>query len=144
MAPAFSLDHIGLSLQPDNLDATIDWYANNLGFAVEWRFEVNGTDFAFITHDELRIELVAAAARTNAFPATDIASSHTSERLHHLCLAVRDLDATLSDLSAHDVHPISGPIDVPAIGQRFAFITDNLGNIIELTEPGGPRSETRA
>jgi hypothetical protein len=38
------------------------------------------------------------------------------------------------------IQPISGPTDVPDIGQRFAFITDNCGNIIELTEPGGPRS----
>src|SRR3954465_15995604 len=99
MAPAFSLDHIGLSLQAANLDATIDWYASTLGFAVERRFEVNGTNFAFITHDELRIELVAAASSPHAPPATDIASSHTSERLHHLCLAVDDLERTLSDLS---------------------------------------------
>jgi 4-hydroxyphenylpyruvate dioxygenase-like putative hemolysin len=140
----YSLDHIGLSLQAANLDATIDWYATNLGFAVERRFDVNGNNFAFITHGDLRIELVAAASSPNTSPATDIASSHTSERLHHLCLAVDDLNAALSDLSTRDIHPISGPIDVAAIGQRFAFITDNLGNIIELTEPGGPRSETRA
>jgi catechol 2,3-dioxygenase-like lactoylglutathione lyase family enzyme len=140
VATPFSLDHIGLSLQAENLDATIDWYARTLGFAVERRFEVNGNSFAFITNNGLRIELVAAASSPNASPTTDIAASHTSERLHHLCLAVEDLDATLTDLSTHDVHPISGPFDIAGIGQRFAFITDNLGNIIEFTEPGGPRS----
>jgi len=27
-------------------------------------------------------------------------------------------------------------MEVPEIGQRIGFITDNTGNIIELTEPG--------
>jgi hypothetical protein len=30
-------------------------------------------------------------------------------------------------------------MDVPEIGRRIGFITDNVGNIIELTEQG-PRS----
>lgn len=58
------------------------------------------------------------------------------QRLHHFCLAVEDLATTVSQLRDSGVPLIGGPMDVPAIGQRIAFITDNLGNIIELAEPG--------
>jgi predicted enzyme related to lactoylglutathione lyase len=57
-------------------------------------------------------------------------------RLHHFCIAVDDLDAAVADLRDRGVSLIGGPMHVAQIGQRLAFITDNLGNIIELAEPG--------
>ena len=140
MATAIFFDHIGLSVRPESLEATIDWYATNLGFAVEQRFQVGESSFAFIIRNGLRIELVGAASSASAEVPADIGSSHTHERLHHLCLAVENLDATLEALGERGIQPITGPFDVPAIGQRLAFVTDNLDNIIELTEPGGSRS----
>ena len=56
--------------------------------------------------------------------------------LHHICLAVEDLDTTLFQLAERDVPSLADPMEVPEIGQRIGFITDNTGNIIELTEPG--------
>ena len=43
---------------------------------------------------------------------------------------------TLEELRSRDVNVIGEPFDVAVIGQRVAFITDNSGNIIEITEPG--------
>jgi len=40
------------------------------------------------------------------------------------------------ELLALGVWLIGGPMDIDDIKQRIAFITDNLGNIIELMEPG--------
>lgn len=57
-------------------------------------------------------------------------------RLHHFCLAVEDLDATVARLGDLGVALIGGPMAIEEIGQRIAFITDNVGTIIELTEPG--------
>ena len=57
-------------------------------------------------------------------------------RLHHLCLAVTDLDAAVSRLLELDVPLTGGPMEIPETGQRIAFVTDNTGTIIELTEPG--------
>ena len=31
---------------------------------------------------------------------------------------------------------IGAPMEIPETGQRIAFVTDNAGTIIELTEPG--------
>jgi predicted enzyme related to lactoylglutathione lyase len=65
----------------------------------------------------------------------DIVASLDPARLHHVCMAVEDLDATLSELRERDVHAVGEPMDVAEIGQRIAFITDNCGTIIELTQP---------
>jgi len=56
--------------------------------------------------------------------------------LHHFCLAVTDLDAVVSQLLELDVSLIGGPMEIPEIGQRIAFVTDKVGTIIELAEPG--------
>jgi catechol 2,3-dioxygenase-like lactoylglutathione lyase family enzyme len=144
MSLTFSLDHVGLSLTAANLDATIHWYTSKLDFVVERRFETHGISFAFITHQHIRIELVGAASNARNAPVDDIAVSHDFERLHHFCLAVEDLEATLAVLHERGVHPINEPMDVAEIGQRVAFITDDCGNIIELTEPGTRPAESRS
>jgi catechol 2,3-dioxygenase-like lactoylglutathione lyase family enzyme len=135
MSVTFSHDHVGISVRPEDLDTTLHWYSSKLGFALDRRFDAHGTTFAFIVSGDVKIELVAGASARRETRTDDILTSMDPERLHHFCLAVEDLDATLSQLRDRDVPLIGGPLEVPAIGQRIAFITDNLGNIIELTEP---------
>jgi catechol 2,3-dioxygenase-like lactoylglutathione lyase family enzyme len=136
MTSAFSHDHVGISVTAEDLDATLDWYSSKLGFAVDRRFVVDGTTFAFIVSGGVKIELVAGASRRDEAPTDDLLASLDPQRLHHFCIAVEDLDATVSRLRDRDVELIAGPMDVAAIGQRIAFITDNIGTIIELAEPG--------
>lgn len=140
MTFSLSQDHVGISVTPENLDVTIQWYQDTLEFAVGQRFDVHGTTFAFLVRDDVQIELVAGASSRHSTAPDDIATSHTIERLHHFCVTTDDLDATVAHLRDRDVPLIGGPIDVPVIGQRIAFIADNLGNIIEFTEPGTRRA----
>ena len=135
MSLSFSHDHIGLSVTRQDLDATIGWYSTKLGFTVDQRFESHDTTFVFLVSGDMKIELLAGAS--NAQPATDdILTSMDPARLHHICIAVENLDAAVAKLRHLDVDLIGGPMEIPEIGQRIAFITDNVGNIIELTEPG--------
>jgi predicted enzyme related to lactoylglutathione lyase len=60
--------------------------------------------------------------------------SHDYERLHHVCLSVSDLESTLKDLADRDVLVFAGPMLIDQIGQRIAFVRDNVGTIIELTQ----------
>lgn len=131
----FSHDHVGISVVPQDLDATIAWYSRNLGFAVDRRFEAHGTTFVYLTAGDAKIELMAGATDRGPAP-DDILASMDPSRLHHFCLAVTDLDAAVSRLLELDVPLIGGPMQLPQIGQRAAFVTDNVGTIIELTEPG--------
>jgi catechol 2,3-dioxygenase-like lactoylglutathione lyase family enzyme len=136
MAFSLSLDHVGLSVTAANLHATIRWYTSKLDFVVERRFDTHGISLAFLTHQGIEIELVGAAPIGHDVPVSDIAASHDVERLHHFCFAVEDLEATLAELRERDVRPINEPMEIAVIGQRVAFITDNCGNVLELTEPG--------
>ncbi|GAA2142988.1 VOC family protein [Actinomadura napierensis] len=143
MSISFSHDHIGFSVTPDDLDATIEWYSKTLGFSVDRRFDSHGTTFVFIVRGDAKIELMAGASVRQA-PTGDVLSSMDPARLHHFCLAVGDLDAAVSELGYRGVELIGGPMAVADIGQRIAFITDNLGNIIELAEPGTRPSDRRS
>ncbi|MCI4064929.1 VOC family protein [Micromonospora sp. R77] len=138
MSIPFSHDHVGVSVTPEELDATVDWYSSKLGFTVDQRFDSHGTTFVFLVSGPVKIELLAGASNRQA-PTRDVLTSMDPARLHHFCLAVEDLDATVAALRDLDVPLIGGPMQVAAIGQRIAFVTDNLGNIIEFAEPGtGP------
>jgi len=136
MPHTFAHDHIGITLTPGDLDATVDWYASKLDFTLERRFDAHGITFAFITNGNVKIELMSAASRRKGVSIDNIFASFDPERLHHICLAVEDLDTTLFQLAERDVPSLADPMEVPEIGQRIGFITDNTGNIIELTEPG--------
>ena len=136
MTFAFSHDHVGITVTQEDLDTTIAWYSRNLGFAVDQRFESHDTMFALLTAGDVKIELLAGASNRGGAPAGNVLTSMDPSRLHHFCLAVADLDAAVSRLLELDVPLIGGPMEIPEIGQRIAFVTDNVGTIIELTEPG--------
>ncbi|MEU6459406.1 VOC family protein [Streptomyces sp. NPDC047065] len=136
MTFTFSHDHVGITVTHEDLDATIAWYSRNLGFAVEQRFEAHGTTFVFLTAGDVKIELLAGASDRGGAPTNNVLTSMVTSRLHHFCLAVADLDAAVSRLLELDVPLIGGPMEIPATGQRIAFVTDNVGTIIELSDPG--------
>jgi catechol 2,3-dioxygenase-like lactoylglutathione lyase family enzyme len=136
MAFTFSHDHVGITVTPEDLDATIAWYSHNFGFTVDKRFESHGTTFVYLTAGDVKIELLAGASNRDGAPADNVLTSMDPSRLHHFCLAVADLDAAVSRLLELDVPLIGGPMEIPEIGQRIAFVTDNVGTIVELAEPG--------
>jgi catechol 2,3-dioxygenase-like lactoylglutathione lyase family enzyme len=136
MTFTFSHDHVGITVTPPDLDATIAWYSRNLGFTVDKRFEAHGTTFVYLTAGDVKIELLAGASQRNGAPADNVLTSMDPSRLHHFCIAVADLDAAVARLLELDVPLIGGPMEIPEIGQRIVFITDNVGTIIEVAEPG--------
>lgn len=136
MTFTFSHDHVGITVTPEDLDAAIAWYSRNLGFTVDERFESHGTTFVYISAGDVKIELLAGASNRGGSPTGDILTSMDPQRLHHFCIAVQDLDVAVSQLLERDVPLIGGPMEIPEIGQRIAFVTDNVGTIIELAEPG--------
>src|SRR6476620_8502286 len=116
MPHTFTHDHVGITLTPDDLAATIDWYASKLDFTLARRFDAHGITFAFITNGNVKIELMSAASRSQGASIENIFATFDPGRLHHICLAVEDLDTTLSQLADRDVSPLGERIEVPEIG----------------------------
>jgi predicted enzyme related to lactoylglutathione lyase len=141
IAMTFSItyDHVGITVTPTDLDATIAWYGEHLGFTVERQFSSHGTIFTFLVNGDAKVELLAGASNGAASTINNVLTSMDPSRLHHFCLAVSDLDDAIIQLEASGIALIGGPMVIEDIGQRIAFITDNLGTIIELTSPGASR-----
>jgi hypothetical protein len=57
----FTHDHVGITVTPEDLDATIAWYSRNLCFTVDQRFESHGTTFVYLTAGDVKIELLVGA-----------------------------------------------------------------------------------
>jgi methylmalonyl-CoA epimerase len=134
MAIGFNHDHVGISVT--NVDDAVEWYSQKLDFGIQQRFETHGLTIAFLARGDAKLELLGGGATETSPAVTDLASSLNPARLHHFCIAVDDLDATLEELRTRGVTILREPFDVPAIGQRVAFVNDNSGNVIEITQPG--------
>jgi len=129
-----SLHHIGISVA--NLDESIAWYREMLGFEEVMRMKedaANKMEIGHIRRSNCYIELfqVEGAAPLPEYrrdPSADL-------RVHgvkHFGLQVSDAHAAVKELKAKGVEIAMGPVDTP--GVVFVFIRDNSGNALELIE----------
>ena len=130
-----SFHHIGISVA--NLDESIDWYKEMLGFEEVMRMDQGETiedmKIGHIRRGNCYIELfqVAGAKPLPEYrrdPNADLAV----HGLAHFGLQVDSVKAALEELKAKGVEIAMGPIDTP--GVVFVFIRDNTGNAFELIE----------
>jgi methylmalonyl-CoA/ethylmalonyl-CoA epimerase len=134
--PSFdlSVDHCGISV-PD-LEASIVWYRDMLGFAVEKRFALDTVPFkaAFLRRGDFRFELfeVAGAAslpEERRYPDGDLRTHGTK----HIAFAVQDVHAVFATLKQRGVDIARDIFVIEGMGPG-GFIRDNAGNLIELLE----------
>ena len=131
-----SLHHVGATVS--DLDASIAWYRETLGFELLSSYGWPGVRAAFIGRGDIRIELFQNA---DAAPMSDERRQpETNLRIGgigHLALGVADLDVAVDDLQGRQVEIVAPPREVPdGSGSRFAFIRDNEGMLVELFEQG--------
>ncbi|TNB46218.1 bleomycin resistance protein [Martelella lutilitoris] len=128
------LHHVGATVT--NLDASIAWYRETLGFELLSSYGWPGVRAAFIGRGDIRLELFQ---NDEAAPMTDERRQpDTNLRIGgigHIALAVADLEEAVADLQGRHVKIVSPPREVPdGSGSRFAFIHDNEGMLVELFE----------
>jgi len=125
--------HGGVSV-PD-IEASIQWYGEVLGFEVEKRVFLEGipAKMAMLKNGDLRIELFEAP---DAKPsADDRAHPHTDIRSHgnkHVSFAVADIDAMQTELRRRGANIIwmrRNPDN-----SAFMYLSDNAGNMLEFVE----------
>lgn len=125
--------HCGISI-PD-LERSIAWYRDYLGFALEYRTSMPMVPFkgAFMRRGETRIELfelpgAAPMPGERQDPVADLRTHGTK----HLALEVDNLDIAFRWLSARGVDVALPPFE--AHGLAGCYIRDGDGTLIELVE----------
>lgn len=128
--------HVGITVR--DLEATIAWYQQHLGFQRLTDFGFPGARVAFIGRGDLRLEFFPIESATPMEDGRKEAESNLSfGGIHHVAIYVDDLDATLQELKAKGVEQGYTLNVVPdGSGDRYTFIRDNEGMLIELYQPG--------
>lgn len=143
--PPFDLraHHCGLSV-PD-LEASITWYREMLGFSVEFRTAMPHVPFrgAFLRRGGTRVELferpgAAPLPSERRNPDSDLATHGTK----HMALEVSDLRAAFAFLTSRGVEVAMPPFSGEAMSG--GYIRDNSGILIELIEHRDGRRQVDA
>jgi methylmalonyl-CoA/ethylmalonyl-CoA epimerase len=127
------IDHLAIAV-PD-LNAAMAFYRDALGLDVQRVEDVpgEGVRVAFLPIGESHIELVQPARDDTGI--VKWMAKHGAG-MHHVCLAVEDIDAALARLAAHGCELINPQPVTRADGTRYAFIHPRsaFGVLVELYE----------
>jgi catechol 2,3-dioxygenase-like lactoylglutathione lyase family enzyme len=129
-----SFHHVGISVA--NLEESIAWYKEMLGFEEVMRMSedaANKMEIGHIKRSNCYIELFKVeGAKPLPEYRLDPSSDLRVHGLKHFAFKVDDAHAAVKELKAKGVEIAMGPIDSP--GACFVFIRDNSGNTLELIE----------
>lgn len=133
---AYKIDHLGVAVP--SIDEALAVY-RALGIVEEKREVVASQQVmaAFLPVGESRVELLEPTS-----PDSPIAKflAKRGSGIHHVCFAVKDLDAALEDLAAKGFRLIHREAVAGADGKRVAFLHPEAGRgvLIELSEKAEP------
>ena len=128
-----SIHHIAIAVH--DLEAALAFYRDALGLAVTERREVpgEGVEIAFLPAGEGELELLQPLNE-----ASSVAQflERRGEGLHHVCLAVQDVEAAMERLRAAGARLLSEEPRVNVHGTRYVFVHPKSahGVLLELYE----------
>lgn len=120
------------ALSVGDLDASIAWYEDMLGFEIERREHLPHipADVAFLRSGGFRLELfhlkdAAPLPPERGMPDQDL----RTHGFKHLCFGVRNAAAALGVLRSRGAEIV---MECDMNGVRVAFLRDNTGNLVEI------------
>jgi len=128
-----SIHHIAIAVH--DLEAALAFYRDALGLEVTERREVpeEGVEIAFLPAGEGELELLQPLNE-----ASSVAQflERRGEGLHHVCLAVQDIEAAMARLRAAGARLLSEKPRVNVHGTRYVFVHPKSahGVLLELYE----------
>lgn len=129
LIPAGPIDHVGIAVH--DLDQARATYASILGAELSGYevVEQQGVQVAFMTlPGNTRVELIAPIEDSGAV--ARFLDKH-GEGMHHICVVVEDIEATLDVLNEAGVHLVDRSPRPGAEGSRIAFVSpDVLGGVL--------------
>lgn len=133
--PILRLHHVGFVVA--DLAESVAWYRKYLGFEHQYDFSLPGAQVSMLVRGDARLELFQVEGSVSTPPERlDIATMLKFKGINHLALHVTDLQTAIDGLAAAGVEIAIPPSDVPNdSGDRFAFIRDNEGMLVELFQP---------
>jgi methylmalonyl-CoA/ethylmalonyl-CoA epimerase len=127
------IDQVGIAVE--DLDATLDLYARAFGIRPVSREHVehDGVEEAMLEVGGVHLQLVQSARADSPI---ERFIERRGAGLHHLGIAVRDLDAALEHLRSEGVELIDEQPRIGGGGHRIAFVHPRStgGVLIELIE----------
>jgi methylmalonyl-CoA/ethylmalonyl-CoA epimerase len=128
-----SIHHIAVAVH--DLDAALAFYRDTLGLEMTERREVpeEGVEIAFLPAGEGEIELLRPLDEESGVARF---LEKRGEGLHHVCLAVEDVEAAMERLRAAGARLLSDEPRVNVHGTRYVFIHPRSahGVLLELYE----------
>lgn len=127
------IDHVAVVV--DDLDLALNFWQNALGLPIGGteHNEHEAVEIAFLPVGESRIELLK--------PITDDSgiAKYLAKRgpgMHHLCLAVHDIEAAMAHIAAQGIQMINETPRTREDGTRYAFVHPKStgGVMVELYE----------
>lgn len=129
------IGHIAFNIT--NLEKSLDFYCNKLGFREAFRLDREGTPSPWIVYIQITpgnfIELFPGLKET----------SNTSTHYNHFCLLVDDMQVTLHELAARGLD-IQGTAQQGMDRNWQYWLTDPDGNRIELMQIDPESPQARA
>jgi methylmalonyl-CoA epimerase len=130
-----SIHHIAIAVR--DLDAALAFYRDALGLELAERREVpeEGVEIAFLPAGDGEIELLRPLDEAGGV--ARFLELH-GEGLHHVCLAVEDIEAAVEQLRAAGAQLLSEGPRVDVHGTRYVFVHPRSarGVLLELYEVG--------
>jgi methylmalonyl-CoA epimerase len=128
-----SIHHVAVVVH--DLDQALVFYRDALGLEVADRRPVpeEGVEIAFLPMGEAEIELLQPLTEEGGVARF---LEKRGEGLHHICLALDDIDTAMDRLESAGAHVLSEEPQVGADGTRYVFVhpESTHGVLVELYE----------
>ncbi len=138
MAP-LKIDHLAVVV--DDLDAALNFWQGALGLPLGGKEhnEHEAVDIAFLEAGGARVELLQPIGDESGI------AKYLAKRgpgMHHICFAVADLEAAMTQMTAANVELINTTPRTREDGTRYAFVHPKStgGVLVELYEMAGEQA----
>ncbi|MBD2104970.1 VOC family protein [Leptolyngbya sp. FACHB-261] len=131
-----SLQIFNVAISVSDIDASVKWYEDNLGFQLQNRRRVStGIEIALIENNGFFIDLIHIAGSENLEGSPKEPPDHLKvQGLRNLVFWVDDLKSADAQLKSKGVELIWESRYIPEVGTSVTNFRDNNGNLIAIWE----------